>query len=280
MAVETKKSALTRLQALADDMKKAYPKVAEKARSALAPIEAAIMEIDETFRPAHLPELVRERGPQANASPACFARDTLTDGSETEYLLCVARGPDSKCHIHVSSCKYDLKSLQEASKERLEAAIRETTLLEMKNLPVRLKAKSINSLDGFAEAYEGHVLAVRQSLLDGTQGNGPQETSAPMPPLETTAPVKETPTPAPAPAPEAKVHTQPPSRPEPVQDTEPEVKEEPETAPEPEVPQIDTDAATEIQDPLVEEIEEHAKSMSAASAALDLPAEQWIPAGH
>jgi len=280
MVVETKKSALSRLQALADDMKKTYPKVVEKAKTAMAPIEAAIMEIDETFRPAHLPELVRDHGSQAKASPACFAQDTLTDGSETEYLLCVARGPDSKCHVHVSSCKYDLKSLQEANKERLDAAIREATLLQMTDLPVRLKAMSIHALDDFAEAYERHVLAMRQSLLDGTPVEGPEETSAPMPPLETTVPSEETPPSAPVPEPEAKVHAAPPPQPEPVQDPQPEVKEDSEATSEPDVPQVDTDAATEIQDPLVGEIEEHAKELSAASAALDLPAEQWIPTGH
>ena len=266
MVAETKKSAMTRLQALADDMKKTYPKVAEKMESAIAPIATAIAEIDETFRPAHMPELVRDHGREAKGSPACFARDTLTDGSETEYLLCVARGPDSKCHIHVSSCKYDLKSLQEANRERLEAAIRGATLLEMKDLPVRLNAKSIGALDNFAEAYEAHVLAVRQSLIEGTPVDGPQETSVPMPPLGTSATREETPTPT--------------TTPEPVQDAQSEVKEESETQPDPEAPQIDADAATEIQDPLVDEIEEHAKELNSASAALDLPAEQWIPTGH
>ena len=192
MPVKIKTNAASRLHDLAKELQQAYPRVEKDLAKALGPVEAAIAEIDETFKPAHYAEALLNGGVDAKRSPACFARDMYSDGGEAEYLLCVTRGSDNRCALCVSACKFNLGSSDEAGKKagkngRPEVVVKKTLLIEMKRLPIRLKANILDALDGFADAYEAHVREIRSNLFGGSDDK--PETAAPAPTEEVPDPI-------------------------------------------------------------------------------------------
>ena len=173
MPGKTKTNAASRLHDLARELQLAYPKVEKDLAKALEPVEAAIAEIDETFKPTHYAEALLNGEANGERSPACFGRDVYSDGSEAEYLLCVTRGPDNRCALGASVCKFSLVSSEENDKKasqngRPEVVVKKTGLVELKRLPIRLKANILDALDDFADAYAAHVLEIRNRLFGGS----------------------------------------------------------------------------------------------------------------
>ena len=257
MAAKKKTSAASRLHELAEELKKAYPKVEKDLAKALEPVETAIAEIDETFRPTHYAEALLNGGSDGERSPACFARDMYSDGDEAEYLLCVTRGPDNQCCFSASVCKFSLTSSEEADKKagkkaEPEVTIKKTLLVKPEKLAIRLRANILDALDGFADAYEEHIRQVRKNLFDGldVKASADDET-IPDPIMET-----------PEEKPEPKAAAQPAPKPE----TKPQPKSEP--ARETKKEEI-ADPMADVKDPKLE--------AAVTSPDIDLPAEAWIP---
>ena len=157
---------LSRLQKLAVDLKKAYAKVSKHVTKMLTPIESAVAEIGETWKPAHYAEQLRDHEKAAVVPPTQFAHETFTNGDESDYVLCAGRGPDRKCGLYVSICKYRVATVEDAAEEKSpEVVIRQQLLVPTSALPVPLRLKLLDVLDAFAEGYEEHVRQTRQSLL-------------------------------------------------------------------------------------------------------------------
>ena len=192
MPIKRKTNAASRLHDLAKELQQAYPSVEKDLAKGLEPVEAAIAEIDETFKPTHYAEALLNGGADAQRSPACFARDMYSDGSEAEYLLCVTRGPDNHCALCASVCKFNLGRSEEDGKKagkngRPEVVVKKTLLIELKRLPIRLKANILDALDGFADAYAAHVRGIRNSLFGGSDVK--PETAPPTPTEEVPDPI-------------------------------------------------------------------------------------------
>jgi hypothetical protein len=156
-----------KLRRLAVDLKKAYGRATRHISAELKPIEVAVEEIGEPWRPKHYPEMVKEKGPRGVSRPlTCFARDTSVNGTEVEYLLCVARNPEMKCGLFVSVCKYQTKQAEsEENKAETELVIKNTALVPTSVLPVPIRMKILDILEDFAAAYDEHVRNVRDTIL-------------------------------------------------------------------------------------------------------------------
>lgn len=154
-----------RLRKLAVDLKKAYGKATKHITSELKPIEVVVEEIGEPWRPKHFAEMALEKGEKGFARPAtCFARDTSVNGTEVEYLLCVARNPDMKCGLFVSVCKFQTKQAEGEAKSP-EIVINNMALVQPTALPVPIRMKILDILEDFAAAYEEHVRGIRDAIL-------------------------------------------------------------------------------------------------------------------
>ena len=263
MAAKKKTNAASRLHELAEELKKAYPKVAKNLAKALEPVEAAIAEIDETFRPTHYAEALLNGGSDGERSAACFARDMYSDGDEAEYLLCATRGPDNKCCLSASVCKFSVASSEETDKKAgkngvSEVTIRKTLLVKPEKLAIRLRANIIDALDGFADAYEEHVREARKNLFDGSDAKAEAKPSA--------APEEKAPDPI-LEAPEEESEPKETAQPAPKSETKPLSKSE--QAPE-------TKKEEEIEDPLAD-MKDRELEAAVTSPDIDLPTEAWIP---
>ena len=142
--------AASRLKTLAKEIKKVEPQINQKVKEAIAPVETAISEIDETFRPGHYAQSLLDSKPgEANRSLACFARDLFSNGEEAEYLLCVARDPDSVCRVCASLCKFSVKPAPEAGKKAApEVTIQQTQMLSLDELAIRTSPREAHTMSG------------------------------------------------------------------------------------------------------------------------------------
>jgi hypothetical protein len=173
---QKKVGAELRLRKLAIDLKKAYSKVAHRVAETLAPIEIAVADIGETWKPVHYAESVRDQGPSgAVRSPTCFGHETFVNGDEADYALCVAQGPDRKTGVYVSICRYHAGASGSGNgggngedplaEKPAEVSIKSVLLAPVTSLPVPLRVKILDVLDAFASAYDEHVRDTRKEFL-------------------------------------------------------------------------------------------------------------------
>ncbi len=181
--------ALSRLKKLAVDLSDGYAKAANSLAKTLQPLEQAIQQVDETWRPVHYAEsLLSQNGEQARRPPACFAHESFVSGNEAEYVLCVERNPDRKCALYASVCQYALARPDETGKPRQGAdkvTISHRGLASLDSLPVPLRVRILDILDEFTQGYESHVRKLRAGLLAGrpeakTESPAPQAGPVPQ----------------------------------------------------------------------------------------------------
>jgi len=161
-----------KLRKLAVDLKKAYGRATRHITSELKPIEVALEEINEPWKPLHYAEVLQEKGfKDAKRPGTCFAHETAVNGTEVEYLLCVGRNQDMKCVLYVSVCKYQIKHPEDGDQAKEpEVIIKNSAVAPPTALPVPMRMRILDVLEEFAAAYEQHVRDVRKGVL--AQWNG------------------------------------------------------------------------------------------------------------
>lgn len=165
MEDQNKRDGILRLKRLADELKKAYPKIENRLAKTFDLLDSAIEEIGETWKPAHYAERLLARKANAPRRPrSCFAHDTFVNGDEADYVLFVGRGSNGKCGLYVSICKYRIEGPKKGAKSP-QVTIKNELLVSADDLPVMLRVKILDVLDDFAEAYEERVREVRKGLL-------------------------------------------------------------------------------------------------------------------
>ena len=178
MEDQNKRDGILRLKRLADELKKAYPKIENRLAKTFDLLDSAIEEIGETWRPAHYAERLLTRRTDAPRRPrSCFAHDTFVNGDEADYVLFVGRGSNGKCGLYVSICKYRIEEPKKGAKSP-QVTIKNRLLVSADDLPVTLRVKILDVLDLFAEAYEEHVRQVRKGLLGGLLDDAVDERSS------------------------------------------------------------------------------------------------------
>ena len=142
-------SAITRLQKLADELSRVYPIAAERIAKALAPVDAALEKIGVPWKD------IEGTTPALESDDA---GDTVTD-----YRLCVLRGTDRRCRVHVHA-----QTFRRDENDPDEWQTVQESLMMPSELPLPLRVKIVDVLDDFVGSYVAYVRQERKNLLNGS----------------------------------------------------------------------------------------------------------------